>query len=121
MSDGMPDVAELLTLARELLQNELLPAVPAETRFTAALIANALAVAGRELLENDDADCAVADARDALAAFADDGDLIAAIRSGALDAPSAERNAALAYAAALVCRSLAVTNPARLKPPKDAR
>jgi hypothetical protein len=115
MSDEMPDIAELLNLARELLQNELMPAVPSDARFTAALIANALAVAGRELQGHDDADCDIADAREALPGFADDGELIAAIRRGALDAPSPERKAAFAYAAALVRRSLAVTNPARLK------
>jgi hypothetical protein len=116
MSDDAPELGQLLMLARELLQNELVPVMPSNARFTAALIANALAIAGRELLDHGDADCAVADARDALIDYSDDRDLIAAIRSGALDVPSTQRRAALAYAQALVRRQLAVTNPGRLPP-----
>jgi hypothetical protein len=119
MNDETPDLDELLALARETLQRDLLPAVPAEARFTAALIANALAIAGRELLDHSDADCAIADALEELTAFRDDHHLIAAIRRGALDAPSPERTAAFAYASALVRRRLAVTNPARLNLPKE--
>jgi hypothetical protein len=114
MTDDAPELRELLALARELLQSELMPALPAGARFTAALIANALAIAGRELLDHGEADCAVADARDALTGFPDDDDLVVAIRSGALDAPSPQRLAALTYATTLVQRRLAVTNPARL-------
>jgi hypothetical protein len=119
MNDDTPDLRELLTLAREALQRDLMPALPAEVRFSAALIANALAIAGRELLDHSDADGAIVDAHEALTAFPDDHQLVAAIRRGALDAPSPERTAALAYAAALVRRRLAVTNPARLTPPKE--
>jgi hypothetical protein len=111
MSDGL-DVNELLMLARELLQQELAPALPANARFTAALIANALAIAARETLDHPAADLAIADAREALPEFPDDRELVAAIRSGALDERTPWRVAALAYAAALVHRRLAVTNPA---------
>jgi hypothetical protein len=113
MSAEGPDLHELVTLARETLQNDLAPALPAKDRFTAALVANALAIAARAMLDHGDADAAIVAAREALP-FAGDRALIAAIRSGALDAPSTERTAARAYAAALVRRRLAVTNPARL-------
>lgn len=119
MSDDAPELRELLTLARDLLQTDLMPSLPAQARFSAALIANALAIAGRELLDHSDADGAVADAREALTDYPDDHDLIAAIRGGALDAPSAQRRAVHAYACALVRRRLAVTNPARLKPSSE--
>jgi Domain of unknown function (DUF6285) len=115
MSDDAPQLEELLTLARELLQTELVPHVPSNARFTAALIANALAIAGRELLDYADADCLVADTRDALTDLPNDHVLVLAIRRGELDAPSPQRTAALAYADALVQRHLAVTNPARLR------
>jgi hypothetical protein len=111
MSDRL-DVNELLMLARETLQNELAPGLPAGARFTAALIANALAIAARETLDHSAAELDIAGAREELPEFADDRKLIAAIRSGALDERSPRRLAAVAYAAALVRRRLAVTNPA---------
>jgi hypothetical protein len=112
---GPLDVHDLLVLARETLQNDLAEAIAPSGRFTAALIANALAVAARAPLEHPAADRAAAAARAAIAGFAGDGALVASIRSGALDAPSPARAAALAYATALVRRRLAVTNPSRLQ------
>jgi hypothetical protein len=105
------DVHELLTLARETLQRDLAPALSPNARFTAAMIANALAIAARETLEHSDADLESAAAREELPEFHDDRELIDAIRNGELDEPSPWRSAALAYAAALVRRRLAVTNP----------
>lgn len=106
------DVSDLLGLARETLQRDLAPRLPASARFTAALIANALAIAARETLDHSAADLDIADAREAMPEFHDDRELVAAIRNGALDERSPWRIAALAYAAALVRRRLAVTNPA---------
>ncbi len=114
MSDW-PDVPELLLLARETLQREIAPALPPAQRFTAAMVANALAIAARESLDHSNADLDIADARELLPEFHDDGELIVAIRSGALDEASPWRNAARAYASALLRRRLAVTNPARLE------
>ncbi len=107
---GPLDAHDLVALAHEARRNDPAP----NARFTAALIARALEIAAREALEYGDADRDVARARAAIADFAGDAALVAAIRSGALDAPSVERSAAVAYAAALVRRRLAVTNPARL-------
>ncbi len=108
MSDEI-DVSDVLALAREALQNDVVPHVPAGSRFAAAMIANALAIAARELEDHSDLDIDLADARDALPQFHDDRELIEAIRYGALDDPSTLRDAAKAYAAALVRRRLAVT------------
>lgn len=108
------DIHEILTLARETLQNGLVPALPENARFTAAMVANALAIAAREALDHSAADRDIAAARAELPDFHGDRELIAAIRSGSLDQPSARRTAAKAYAAALVRRRLAVTNPGRL-------
>jgi hypothetical protein len=111
------DVAELLALARETLQHDLAPALPQSARFTAAMIANALAIAARATQDHSAADHDVAAIRKELAAFRDDRELVAAIRNGALDEPSPWRVAAKAYAAALLRRRLAVTNPAALENP----
>jgi hypothetical protein len=94
------DADDLRRLVRETLARE--PDPP--SRFTAALVANALAIADRAAAapHTDDA------GRDAAA-------LVAAIRAGALDAPGPERATALSEAAAGVRRRLAVTNPARLR------
>jgi hypothetical protein len=43
-----PDAADLLATAREVLLNELLPALPAEKAFAARMVANAMAIAARE-------------------------------------------------------------------------
>ena len=44
-----PDGVRLLELAREMLLNELLPAMPSEFSYKARLAANAMAIAAREL------------------------------------------------------------------------
>jgi Domain of unknown function (DUF6285) len=114
------DVPELLVLARETLQNDVAPNVPAGARFAAAMVANALAIAARELRDDFDRDLDIADAREALPEFGDDAELIAAIRGGLLDEPAPQRNAAKRYAAALLNRRLAVTNPGYLEQIRSA-
>lgn len=44
-----PDAANLLATARQTLLDELLPQLPASAHYTARMLANALAIAGREL------------------------------------------------------------------------
>jgi hypothetical protein len=114
------DVNELLALARETLQADLTPALPAHARFTAAMVANALAIAAREAQDHSDADHDIAAARAALSQV-DDAALILSIRYGELDDPSPQRTAAMAYAAALVRRRLAVTNPSRLSAQPESK
>lgn len=47
MSD-ISDAADLIVTARDALLAELLPALPKERRYTGLMIANAMAIAGRE-------------------------------------------------------------------------
>jgi hypothetical protein len=48
-----PNAADLLAVALEVLQQKLLPRVPAELRFDALMIANAIANAEREAAAGD--------------------------------------------------------------------
>ena len=43
-----PDATELLAIARRTLLDELLPRLPEELRYSALMIANAMAIASRE-------------------------------------------------------------------------
>jgi uncharacterized protein DUF6285 len=52
MRDG-PDSAELLEVARARLMEELLPALPPENKYSALMIAAAMAIAIRELKNGD--------------------------------------------------------------------
>jgi hypothetical protein len=42
-----PDAADLLATAREVVLNDLLPALPPEKAFAARMVANAMAIAAR--------------------------------------------------------------------------
>lgn len=48
-----PTGEQLLDTARSLLRDELLPALPADKRHAALMIANAMAIAGRQLKSGD--------------------------------------------------------------------
>ena len=45
-----PEGAELLRVARETLLKELLPQLPADSHYPALMVANAMAIASRELM-----------------------------------------------------------------------
>lgn len=49
MAGEQPDAQELLAIARETLMDELLPALQGEQRYQGLMIANAMAIAMREL------------------------------------------------------------------------
>ncbi len=73
---------DLLALAIETLKNELAPSLPAEKRYAAAMVVNALEIARRDLLAGEEAE-----QLQLLDAFYEDGDgtlqqLAADIRSG---------------------------------------
>lgn len=68
----------LLETARDVLRDELLPALPAQLRHAALMVANAMAIAAREL--DRCADAALDQAREA-----EDRRLCAAIRAGDVD------------------------------------
>jgi hypothetical protein len=47
-----PGAADLLATARDVLLNELLPALPAEKAFAARMVANAMAIAARDAAQD---------------------------------------------------------------------
>src|SRR5213080_5033797 len=69
MTNDQPAGEALLDAARRLLLDELLALLPAERRYDGLMIANAMAIAGRELR---DAGAASAAAARRLSAFYDD-------------------------------------------------
>ncbi len=48
-----PNGADLLSIARDVFRDELMPHLPDEARYTALMIANAMANAERELMRGD--------------------------------------------------------------------
>jgi hypothetical protein len=113
-----PDAADLLATARQLLLEELLPHLPEGQKLAARMVANAMAISGRE---------AAADQAAALAALrglfpsettteqAQQAQLAAAIRAGAHD-PGTAGHAAVAEALRLMTRlRVSVSNPRALR------
>jgi hypothetical protein len=128
----IPDAGELLDTARDALLAELVPALSKEGRYTAAMIANAMAIATREARYG--ADVASREAGVLRALLAEVGSDAAsgaslselreasrrAIRAGAFDAAHAARltSALLRVAADWV----GVSNPKALRDaPRDAQ
>lgn len=78
-----PESPDLLATAREVLLNDILPAVPPEKAFAARMIANAMAIAGREAAQDG---AWQEDATTRMAALAGDARAFAAaIRAGRFD------------------------------------
>jgi Domain of unknown function (DUF6285) len=118
MINDEPDARGLVTIALQTFRDSILPVVPAERRFEALMIANALSIAEREL---------AAEPEPALAAaigglIGETGDLetlapmlCSAVDAGAFDAP--ERQAELRSALWELTRArLSVSNPRLLDP-----
>ena len=115
-----PDASELLAIARQTLLDELLPQLPAYLRYQALMIANAMAIAGRECNEGEQALAAeaqwltgllgddhgsLADARQALCR---------AIRQGRFDTPGVEQDRLLSALLAITRARLSISNPKAL-------
>lgn len=100
----------LLETARDLLRDELLPALPAHLRHAALMIAHAMAIAARELTQRD-----AAALIDHQARAAADRRLCASIRAGHVDAGAA---AAQLHAGLLASArgQVEVSNPKYLAP-----
>ncbi|HEY0833461.1 MAG TPA: DUF6285 domain-containing protein [Azospirillum sp.] len=115
MTRDEPDAQGLVEIALKTLREVVLPAVPAERRFAALMIANALSIAGRELATGASAEPAQAEAIGGLLGGTGDLEtltrrLCAAIDAGDFDA--ADRQAALRAVLWDLTRSrLAVSNP----------
>ncbi len=125
MSIDRPSGAELLAEARRTLLERLLPLLPAEHRYDGLMVANAMAIAARELSAPAGLPpeaVAVMDRRregeekeapHALAAL--ERRLAAEFRAGRYDAPGAERDAARRYLRAATLARLRVSNPKSLE------
>ena len=122
MSDR-PPADELLAIARDMVLQELLPALPAHAHYEARMVANAMAIARREHLAGDvDAEIrAFVAAPEGLAdasgrAWAEV--LVAAIRAGAFDV---DRHLEARLVEVLVHWTgarLAISNPRLLQSPE---
>jgi hypothetical protein len=106
MINDEPDARGLVSIALRTFRDSVLPAVPAERRFEALMIANALGIAERELAAKPDA-----------AQEARIPQLCSDIDAGAYDAP--ERQADLRKVLWELTRArLAISNPRLLDPAK---
>jgi uncharacterized protein DUF6285 len=100
-----PGGEDLLRVARDTLLGKLLPQLPPESHYTARMVANAMAIAGRELAQESKH----------VSADADTARLAAEIRAGRYDAP--ESRAQLIERLREITRArLAVSNPRMLAP-----
>jgi hypothetical protein len=123
-----PDARNLLETARSIFLAEILPALPAASRYTALMIANAMAIAQREIAAGEAplrAECerlsallaesagtpGGADLREMLAGY--NRRLIGEIRAGRFDGEA--RAALLAHLRRTTEDKLAVSNPKLLK------
>ena len=120
MTADRPAGEALLEAARRLLLDELLALLPAERRYDGLMIANAMAIAAREL---HDAGAGAAAAAQRLGAFYDDATaasdalarrLVADIRAGRFD-DGAARERLVALLRAELCYRLAISNPKALR------
>ena len=115
---GGPDAAGLIAIALKTFRETVLPAVPAEQRFAALMIANALSIAERELTVRDDP--ALADSLRRLTGADGDAEtlsrrLCAAIAEGAFDDRLGHGDELREVLWALTRARLAVSNPKHLK------
>ena len=110
-----PDAHNLLATALAAFRADVLPFVPAEKRYTALMIANALGIAEREIAASAHLQpAALSGVYDTMALTADEASerrFAADIEAGAFDAPGEKRKAAFAAVKALNAARLAITNP----------
>lgn len=112
-----PDARELLAIARQTLQDELLPQLPGSLRYQVLMVANAMAIAARECRDGEAADAAEAQL---LAALPDAGEasltdarqaLCQAIRQGRFDEPGTDQEQLFAALSAITRARLSISNP----------
>ena len=125
--NDVPDAAELLGTARETLAGELLPALSGELRYRGLMVANALAIAAREVASGHETIRREIELLRPLAAQAvppsdaasDDVHALrrivaAAIRGGRFD-DAVHATALLAALDEIAARRLAISNPRALR------
>jgi hypothetical protein len=109
-----PDARNLLATALDAFRAEILPVVPAEKRYAALMIANALAMTERELsgpIEGHALAAAMLYDDPQMAAEECERRLASDIEAGHFDAPGARREAAFRAIEAINAGRLAITNP----------
>lgn len=127
--NNLPEGTDLLAIARETMLAELRPLLPESARYTLAMIANAMAIAAREIETNDAPMCEALARLDALydvprqtlrgtalleALRKSERRLAADIRSGSFDDEGESRRKALAHLRASVAARLRISNPKAL-------
>jgi hypothetical protein len=128
--NNLPHGVDLLAIARETLLLELRPLLAENARYTAAMIANAMAIAAREAAAGDGPALAALARLDGLhgtpkrelhgAALLDalrvhDGKLAADIRAGVYDASDERQRALLDHLRGSVVAKLRISNPKSLE------
>lgn len=115
-----PDASELLAIARQTLLDELLPQLPGNLRYQALMVANAMAIAGRECAQGEQAQAAETQQLAVLlenipASSADiPHALCRAIRQGRFDTPGGEQERLLSALSAITRARLSISNPKAL-------
>jgi hypothetical protein len=102
---NLPDAADLLAIARQTLLRDIRPQLNDEGRHAAAMIANAMAIAAREL-----------EAAEAPSHGGHDRQLAADIRAGRYDLRDERQRAMLEELRASVVAKLRISNPKSLPP-----
>ncbi len=112
-----PTAANLLETARTVLREKILPQLPASARYEALMVANAMAIAARQIEAEDRP---VREAQDRLAALYDDRSaplpvlearLVEDLRAGRFDAPSTLREAVFDHLWQTACARASESNP----------
>lgn len=115
-----PDAKDLLAIARQTLLDQLLPQLPGNLRYQALMVANAMAIAGRECAAGEQARATEIEQLTALLeeAPASSADvpqtLCRAIRQGRFDSPGVEQEHLLSTLSAITRARLSISNPKAL-------
>lgn len=112
-----PDASELLAIARQTLLDQLLPQLPDSVRYQALMVANAMAIAGRECREGECADAVEAQLLGPL--LGDTGQLLTdarqalcrAIRQGRFDEPGSDQDRLFSALSTITRARLSISNP----------
>ncbi len=119
-----PDAVDLLAIARRRLLEEVLPALPADQRYNALMVAAAMGIAGREAENGDAGMIAEREALVELLAPQGDGEpslddlnrrFAEDLRAGEFDNPGPRRDAATRLLSETTLARLGECNPNYLK------
>ena len=119
-----PDAANLLAAARDVLRDSIIPGLSGAARYDALMVANAVAIAARQIAAGDRP---LEEARERLAALYGAPDATLAeledrfardLRAGVFDAPSEARAAAFDHLWKASCSTAAESNPKALRLPR---